>query len=57
MLIINATLITWEASNRILNDHAVYIKGAHIRVIGPAKDLIAKYPQEEKLDAHGLKKK
>ncbi len=53
MLIINATLITWEASNRILNDHAVYIKGAHIRAIGPTKDLIAKHPQEEKLDAHG----
>ena len=35
MLIINATLITWEASNRILNDHAVYIKGSHIRAIVP----------------------
>ena len=35
MLIVNATLVTWETPNRLLPDHALYIEGGHIREIGP----------------------
>lgn len=53
MLIINATLITWESENRILDEQAIFIEGDRIRDIGDSAALIAKYPQAEKLDAHG----
>lgn len=53
MLITNATLITWEAENRILEDHALLIENDRIRDIGTTQDLAAKYPREEKLDARG----
>jgi putative selenium metabolism protein SsnA len=53
MLITNAKLITWEAENRVLEDHAIMIEDDKIKEIGPARDLTAKYPDEEKLDARG----
>lgn len=53
MLITNATLITWEAENRVLEDHALLIENDRIREIGTTQDLAAKYPREEKLDARG----
>jgi putative selenium metabolism protein SsnA len=53
MLITNATLITWGNPNRILSDHALYIRGDRIAEIGPTNELTARHPQEEKLDAAG----
>jgi putative selenium metabolism protein SsnA len=51
MLITNATLITWEADNRILPDHALYLDGDHIADIGPTAELRARYPDAPTLDA------
>src|SRR5215510_6682619 len=51
MLITNAKLITWEKENRILEDRAVLIDGDRIKEIGTTKELLSKYPNQEKLDA------
>jgi putative selenium metabolism protein SsnA len=53
MLITNATIITWEKENRILENHAVLIENDRIREIGGTKELTEKYPKEENLDARG----
>jgi putative selenium metabolism protein SsnA len=53
MLIVNATIITWEKENRILEGHAIYIQNNRIREIDTTQTLTAKYPNEEKLDARG----
>ncbi|GIL08887.1 MAG: chlorohydrolase [Chloroflexota bacterium] len=53
MLITNATLITWGASGAVLPGHALYIDGGLIRDSGPSRDLEARYPQAERLDARG----
>ncbi|MBO0724998.1 MAG: putative aminohydrolase SsnA [Blastocatellia bacterium] len=53
MLITNARLITWGATNRILESHALYIEGDRIVDLGPSSDLRATYPQAAELDARG----
>ena len=53
MLIIHATIITWDIPNSILEDHAIFIDNATIGEIGPTNELINKYPSEVKLDAGG----
>jgi putative selenium metabolism protein SsnA len=53
MLITNARLITWGATNRILENHALYIEGDRITGLGPSSELRAKYPQAAELDARG----
>jgi putative selenium metabolism protein SsnA len=53
MLITNATIITWEKENRLLEDQAIYIENDHIREIDSTTNLKAKYPNEERLDARG----
>ena len=53
MLITNAKLITWEATNQILDDHAILIENDRIREIDTTKNLLSKYPNAEILDAHG----
>jgi putative selenium metabolism protein SsnA len=53
MLITNATLVTWETENRVLEDHAVLIENDRIKEIGPTQNLAAKYPNEEYIDARG----
>jgi len=53
MLITNGTVITWEPGNRVLEDHAILIDNNHIREIDTSKNLTARYPSEEKLDARG----
>lgn len=54
MLITDGTLITMEAENRILSDHALYIADGIIREIGQTADLIARYPHEERFSAGGM---
>jgi len=53
MLITNATLITWEEPNRVLQNYALYIEGDRISAIGPQSDLESRYPNAECLDARG----
>ncbi len=52
MLITNGTLVTWDERG-ILDDQALYIEGGAIRAIGRTRDLIARYPQAERIDAGG----
>jgi putative selenium metabolism protein SsnA len=53
MLITNANIITWESPNRILENHALYIEGDHIKEIGTTKALTTKYPKVKTTDANG----
>jgi putative selenium metabolism protein SsnA len=53
MLIHNANIITWGASNAVLPGHAVYIEGGLIAEVGADAAMLAKYPAAEKLDAGG----
>ena len=53
MLITNATLLTLDAENRILEDQAIYLENGKIAAIGPEKALQAWYPEAETLDARG----
>lgn len=53
MLIINGTVVTWGKSNQILQGYAIFIENDVIREIGPQAELIARHPQEEKVDAGG----
>ena len=53
MLITNATLITWEEENRVLEDYALYLEDGLIEDIGPRTELEARYPDADRLDAAG----
>jgi putative selenium metabolism protein SsnA len=53
MLITNATLVTWESPNRVIDNQAIYISGDHIHEIGPSPRIEKLYPKSRKLDAHG----
>lgn len=53
MRIKNATIITWESENRVLDNQSIFIEGDCIREIGDSAELMAKFPRQEKLDARG----
>jgi putative selenium metabolism protein SsnA len=53
MLILNGKLVTWGEPNRIVADHGLYIQDGVIAEIGPSRELAARYPQGERLDANG----
>ena len=53
MIIYNARVITWEDENRVLDNHAVLIRGKLIKDLGPSAEILQKYPEEEKIDAGG----
>jgi putative selenium metabolism protein SsnA len=53
MLITNATLITWQEPNQVLENHAIYIRGGKIVAMGPQLELIHRYADAERLDARG----
>lgn len=53
MLILNGTIITWGEENQILSGYGLCLKEDKILEIGPQAELIKKYPDEERLDAHG----
>ena len=53
MLITNGTIITLGAQNRVIENGAVYLRGDKIADIGKTNHLVAQYPDEERLDAHG----
>jgi putative selenium metabolism protein SsnA len=53
LLITNGTLIPWDDSATLLTDGALAIDGDTIVALGAASDLIARYPDAERLDARG----
>ncbi len=53
MLIIHANLLTLDGDGRILPDHALYLADGRIADLGPTPDLLARYPDAERLDARG----
>ena len=53
MLITNARIITWQIPNQILSESAVRIEDSLITDLGPQKQLLEKYPQDQILDAQG----
>jgi putative selenium metabolism protein SsnA len=53
LLIKNATLVTWEDPNRIVEHGALLVEDGTIREVGASADLAARYPDAETLDARG----
>ncbi|NUQ86770.1 MAG: amidohydrolase family protein, partial [Anaerolineales bacterium] len=53
MLITNATIVTWETENRILEDHALLIENGIIQEIGKSAELETRHPAIERLEARG----
>ncbi len=54
MIIHNATIITFDDQNRVLNDGALHIDGAVIDSVGASADILAAYPDDERWDAGEL---
>ncbi|MCP5095704.1 MAG: putative aminohydrolase SsnA [Chloroflexi bacterium] len=52
-LIVNGRVITWQESDEIIENGAVYVKNGRIVEIGDTATLAAKYPDSEQLDAGG----
>jgi putative selenium metabolism protein SsnA len=53
MIITNSTIITWDQNHTILTGQSVVINSSFIQEIGPTKDILSKYPDEEIYDANG----
>jgi len=53
LLITNATVVTWETPNKVIENGAVLLDGDSIRDMGTSADLEARYPDAERLDARG----
>lgn len=54
MLIHNATVITFDESNRIIADGAVSIENDTITAVGESAALLAQFPETPRWDAQGL---
>lgn len=52
-LITNARIVTGEEPNRLIEDGALLIDGATIAAVGVSRELEARYPDAERLDARG----
>lgn len=53
MLLINCTLVTNDAAQPVIADGALLYRNQLIEDLGSAKDLLARYPEEEKRDLGG----
>ena len=53
MLIHNATVITLDDTGRILSDGGVYVQEDEIVAVGESSDLLSRFPDAERWDAHG----
>ena len=53
MLIHNAIVITFDDTNRVLQDGGVYLRGDEIVAVGESQQLLAQYPDAERWDAQG----
>lgn len=54
MLIHNATVVTFDSSQPILNAGAVHIKGESIDAVGPSAELLERFAGDERWDAAGM---
>lgn len=54
MLIHNATIITFDEQNQIIDDGAVHLTGDTIDDVGASQHLVAKYADDQQWDAHGM---
>ncbi|NPV57516.1 MAG: putative aminohydrolase SsnA [Anaerolineae bacterium] len=53
MIITDGVIITWEKPNRILDGYAIKINEGVIEEIGFQKEIVEKYPDDERLSAKG----
>jgi putative selenium metabolism protein SsnA len=53
MILHNARIVTWDQPNQILTDRAVRIEDGIIEELASERDLLARYPQDERIDAGG----
>ncbi|MCY3992285.1 MAG: putative aminohydrolase SsnA [Caldilineaceae bacterium] len=53
MLIHNATVITYDSSNRVLTDGGVFVRGDEICDVDESGTLLHRYPEAERWDAQG----
>ena len=53
MLITNGKFITWEKENQILDGYALRIENGKVVELDLQDALLERFPQEERLDAHG----
>ena len=51
LLITNGRIVTMDAERRVIRHGAVLIEGNRIKDIGQNADLLARYPDVERLDA------
>ena len=54
MIIHNATLLTFDETNRIITDGAVRYTGATLDDVGASVDVLAAYPDDARWDAAGM---
>lgn len=54
MLIHNATVITFDDQNQIIDNGAVHIAGDTIDAVGGSQSLLAQYHNDQHWDAHGM---
>ena len=54
MIIHNATVVTFDGENRVIEDGAVRYHDATIDSVGHSLEVLAKYPSDERWDAAGL---
>jgi putative selenium metabolism protein SsnA len=53
MLITHGRIATFGQKPQVIDDGAIYVEGDQIVAVGTTADLIARYPEAEKLDAKG----
>ena len=53
LVIHGATVATVDADDRVIYDGAVAVEGDRIASVGPSREVLARYPQAEKIDASG----
>lgn len=54
MLIYNATVITFDDQNQIIDNGAVHFTNDTIDAVGDSRTLLAQYPADQQWDAHGM---
>jgi len=54
MLIHNATVITFDEQNQLIENGAVHVAGDAIDAVGSSQTLLAQYSDDQQWDAHGM---